>query len=155
GGERPARGADRTETTAGIKAAVEVAGTGLGAIRIDSGELGVMARQAREQLDALGATKTRIIVTSDLDEFAIAALAAAPVDVYGVGTKLVVGSGAPTAGMVYKLVEVDGHPVAKRSEHKGSRGGRKVAIRRHRATGTATEEWVYRQGREPELEPGD
>jgi nicotinate phosphoribosyltransferase len=67
----------------------------------------------------------------------------------------VMGSGAPTAGMVYKLVEVDGRPVAKRSEHKASRGGRKVAIRRHRATGTATEEWVYRQDRAPELQPGE
>src|SRR5262249_58277684 len=108
GGERPARGADRTETTAGIKAAVEVAGTGLGAIRIDSGELGVMARQAREQLDALGATGTRIIVTSDLDEFAIAALASAPVDAYGVGTQLVIGSGHPTCGFVYKLASREG-----------------------------------------------
>ena len=64
-----------------------MAGPELGAIRIDSGDLAVMARQAREQLDALGATSTRIVVTGDLDEFSIAALAAAPVDVYGVGTR--------------------------------------------------------------------
>jgi nicotinate phosphoribosyltransferase len=145
---------DTYDITAGIRAAVEVAGPALGAIRIDSGELGVLARQARVQLDELGATKTRIVVTSDLDEFAIAALAAAPVDAYGVGTRLVVGSGAPTAGMVYKLVEVDGRPVAKRSEHKASRGGRKIAVRRHRSTGTATEERVRSQGR-PEPQPGD
>jgi nicotinate phosphoribosyltransferase len=145
---------DTYDITEGIRAAVEVAGPSLGAIRIDSGELGVLARQARAQLDELGATKTKIIVTSDLDEFAIAALAAAPVDAYGVGTKLVVGSGAPTAGMVYKLVEVDGRPVAKRSEDKASRGGRKYAVRRHRSTGTATEERVRSQGR-PERQPGD
>ena len=84
--------------------AVEVAGPGLGAVRLDSGDLGVLAHQVRAQLDSLGATGTRIIVTSDLDEFAIAALAAAPVDGYGVGTELVTGSGHPTCGFVYKLV---------------------------------------------------
>ena len=102
---------------------------GLGAIRIDSGDLGVLARQARAQLDSLGATDTRIVVSGDLDEFAIAALAAAPVDSYGAGTSVVTGSGAPTAGLVYKLVEVDGRPVAKRSEHKATDGGRKRALR--------------------------
>ncbi len=101
-----------------------------------------MARHARAQLDGLGATGTRIVVSGDLDEFAIAALAAAPVDTYGVGTAVVTGSGAPTANMVYKLVEVDGRPVAKRSEHKDSRGGRKTALRAYKASGTAVEEIV-------------
>ena len=114
----------------------------MGAIRIDSGDLGVLARQARAQLDGLGATGTRIVVSGDLDEYAIAALAAAPVDVYGAGTAVVTGSGAPTAGFVYKLVEVDGRPVAKRSEHKESHGGRKFAYRVHKPTGTAIEEVV-------------
>ena len=50
------------------------------------------------------APDARIVVTSDLDEFAIAALAAAPADSYGVGTQLVTGSGAPTARLVYKMV---------------------------------------------------
>lgn len=133
---------DTYDTRKGIQAAIEVAGPELGAIRIDSGDLAVMAHQAREQLDALGAHRTRIVVSGDLDEYSIAALAAAPVDSYGVGTSLVVGSGVPTAGLVYKLVEVDGRPVAKRSEHKASAGGRKQAWRRHRESGTATEELV-------------
>jgi nicotinate phosphoribosyltransferase len=119
-----------------------VAGPQLGAVRIDSGDLGVMARHAREQLDRLGATDTRIVVSGDLDEYSIAALAAAPVDVYGAGTAVVTGSGAPTASLVYKLVEVDGRPVAKRSEHKESRGGRKTALRAHKPSGTALEEIV-------------
>ena len=76
------------------------------------------SRQAREQLDSLGATGTRIVVSGDLDEYAIASLRAEPVDGYGVGTSLVTGSGAPTAGMVYKLTEVQGRPVAKRSSNK-------------------------------------
>jgi len=137
---------DTYDTTRGISLAVEVAGTSLGAVRIDSGELSVMAKQAREQLDRLGATGTKIVVSGDLDEYAIAALAAAPVDVYGAGTAVVTGSGAPTAGMVYKLVEVDGRPVAKRSEHKGSVGGRKTAYRAYRSSGTATDEIVVTGG---------
>lgn len=133
---------DTYDTHRGIELAIEVAGPGLGAVRIDSGDLTVMAHQAREQLDSLGAQDTKIVVSGDLDEYSIAALAAAPVDSYGVGTSLVVGSGVPTAGLVYKLVEVDGRPVAKRSEHKASAGGRKQAWRRHRESGTATEEFV-------------
>ncbi|SDJ29251.1 nicotinate phosphoribosyltransferase [Actinokineospora alba] len=142
---------DTYDITQGIATAIEVAGTGLGAIRIDSGDVGVLARQAREQLDELGATQTRIVVSGDLDEYAIAALRAEPVDAYGVGTSLVTGSGAPTAGMVYKLVEVAGRPVAKRSSSKESRGGRKLALRRHKPTGTALEEVVYlAEGEQPE-----
>ena len=133
---------DTYDITRGIELAIEVAGPKLGAIRIDSGDLAVMARHSREQLDGLGATDTRIVVSGDLDEFAIAALAAAPVDAYGVGTSVVTGSGEPTANMVYKLVEVDGHPVAKRSENKQSRGGRKTALRAHKPSGTALEEIV-------------
>ncbi len=133
---------DTYDITRGIQLAVDVAGRDLGAIRIDSGDLGVLANHARAQLDALGATGTRIVVSSDLDEFAIAALGANPVDSYGAGTAVVVGSGAPTAGMVYKLVEVDGRPVAKRSAQKESRGGAKTALRAHKPTGTATEEIV-------------
>jgi len=129
--------------TTGVDNAVAAAGTGLGAVRIDSGDLGVLARQTRAQLDRLGATHTRIVVSGDLDEFAVAGLRAEPVDSYGVGTSLVTGSGAPTANMVYKLVEVDGIPVEKRSVHKESHGGRKAALRLSRPTGTITEEIVH------------
>jgi nicotinate phosphoribosyltransferase len=134
---------DTYDITRGIDAAVAAAGPELGAIRIDSGDLGELTRQAREQLDGLGARGTRIVLSGDLDEYAIAALRAEPVDAYGVGTSLVTGSGAPTAGMVYKLVEVDGRPVAKRSSAKESRGGRKSALRRYKPTGTALEEVVF------------
>jgi nicotinate phosphoribosyltransferase len=133
---------DTFDVDQGIRTAVEVAGPELGAIRLDSGDLPTLAAHARELLDELGATRTRIIVTSDLDEYAIAGLMAAPVDGYGVGTALVTGSGAPTMGMVYKLVERDGVPVAKRSLGKPSVGGRKSAVRRHDASGTATAEVV-------------
>ncbi len=137
---------DTYDIRRGIELAVQAAGPGLGAVRIDSGDLGELARQARDQLDTLGATGTRIIVSGDLDEHAIASLRAEPVDSYGVGTSVVTGSGAPTAGMVYKLVEVDGRPVAKRSASKESRGGRKSTVRRFKPTGTAIEEVVYPAG---------
>jgi nicotinate phosphoribosyltransferase len=146
---------DTYDITKGIENAIKAAGSSLGAIRIDSGDLGVLARSARDQLDALGAKQTRIVLSGDLDEYAIAALRAEPVDVYGVGTSVVTGSGAPTAGMVYKLVEVDGRPVEKRSENKASMGGRKSALRRHRSTGTATEEVVYLYGQEPDADDHD
>ncbi|MBB6626807.1 nicotinate phosphoribosyltransferase [Nocardioides sp. KIGAM211] len=130
-----------------VRLAVEVAGPGLGAVRLDSGDLGVLAHEVRAQLDDLGATGTRIVVTSDLDEFAIAGLAAAPVDGYGVGTQLVTGSGHPTCGFVYKLVSREGPDgsmvsVAKRSHDKISIGGRKFALRRRDARGTAEAEVV-------------
>jgi nicotinate phosphoribosyltransferase len=146
---------DTYDIRRGVERAVEAAGTGLGAIRIDSGDLGELARQARDQLDALGATDTRIVLSGDLDEYAIASLRAEPVDSYGVGTSVVTGSGAPTAGMVYKLVEVDGRPVAKRSESKESRGGRKSTVRRYKPTGTAIEEVVRPAAVPPELGPHD
>lgn len=146
---------DTYDITAGIETAVRVAGPALGAIRIDSGDLGVMADKARVQLDGLGATGTRIVVSGDLDEYAIAGLRAEPVDAYGVGTSLVTGSGAPTAGMVYKLVEVDGVPVAKRSTNKASRGGAKAAVRRARSTGTVVEELVHSRGADVVLGPND
>jgi len=144
---------DTYDIAAGVANAVEMAGPQLGAVRIDSGDLGVLTRQVRDQLDSLGATRTRIVVSGDLDEFAIAALRAEPVDIYGVGTSVVTGSGAPTASMVYKLVEVDGIPVEKRSSHKESHGGRKRALRLAKASGTLVEEVVYPVTRPPPIPP--
>ncbi|PZR55155.1 nicotinate phosphoribosyltransferase [Xylanimonas oleitrophica] len=136
---------DTYDVRRGVENAVAAAGTGLGAVRLDSGDLGGLAVEVRRQLDELGATGTKITVTSDLDEYAIASLAAVPVDSYGVGTSLVTGSGAPTCGMVYKLVaRADAHgvlqPVAKASANKTSQGGRKQAARRIGEDGRATEE---------------
>lgn len=145
---------DTFDISQGIRNAIAAAGRNLRAIRIDSGDLAVLAQQSRELLDSLGATETKILVSGDLDEYAIAALAAEPVDMYGAGTAVVTGSGAPTAGLIYKLVEVDGRPVVKRSERKATVGGRKVAVRRHKPTGTATEEVVVAQGT-PEPRPHD
>ncbi len=131
----------------GIRTAVTVAGPELGAIRLDSGDLVAQAGMARELLDSLGNTNTGIVVTSDLDEYAIAALASAPVTSYGVGTRLVTGSGAPTAQMVYKLVAREDASgtmtsVAKKATGKASVGGRKYALRRKNEHGIATAEVI-------------
>lgn len=139
---------DTYDVEAGVRTAVEVAGPGLGAVRLDSGDLGVLAHRVRAHLDSLGAHATRIVVTSDLDEFAISSLANAPVDGYGVGTQLVTGSGHPTCGFVYKLVARERtpggelEPVAKRSTSKASAGGRKWARRRLDARGVAEAEAI-------------
>ncbi len=138
---------DTYDITQGVANAIDVGGAELGAVRLDSGDLADVARATRAQLDAAGNTDTKITVTSDLDEYAIAALAAAPVDGYGVGTSLVTGSGVPTSGFVYKLVAreaADGSmvAVAKKSKDKVSVGGRKTALRRLTARGVAEAEVV-------------
>jgi nicotinate phosphoribosyltransferase len=125
---------DTYDIPTAVETAVRIAGPSLGAVRIDSGDLPVLVQQVRDQLDSLGATSTKITVTNDLDEFTIAALRAAPVDSYGVGTSLVTGSGHPASGMVYKLVahETDDGEwvsVAKKSAAKATVGGRKFAER--------------------------
>jgi nicotinate phosphoribosyltransferase len=141
---------DTYDVARAVRTAIAVAGPDLGAIRIDSGDLPVVARQVRALLDELGAGHTRIILTGDLDEYSIAALGSVPVDGYGVGTSLVTGSGAPTAAMVYKLVArasvadsgVVLEPVAKRSVGKPGRGGRKWAVRHRDENGTALAERI-------------
>lgn len=157
---------DTYDVRRGVENALAAAGPQLGAVRLDSGDLAVLAHEVRAQLDAAGAHATKIVVTSDLDEHAIASLAVAPVDSYGVGTSLVTGSGAPTCGMVYKLVARENasgvlQPVAKASRSKTSLGGRKSAARRLDGDGRAVEEvlvtgpedavvaWADAQGREP------
>ncbi len=133
-----------------VRTGVRLSKGKLGAIRLDSGDLAEQAADVRKLLDSLGATKTRIVVTSDLDEFQIAALRGAPVDGFGVGTSLVTGSGAPTCGFVYKLVaratsekkDAELLPVAKKSIDKVSIGGRKYALRRRGTRGRAEAEVI-------------
>lgn len=125
---------DTYEIEPAVREAVRLTEGKIAAVRIDSGDLSMAASKVRELLDSLGATETKIVVTSDLDEYTIAALAAAPVDRYGVGTSLVTGSGHPTVGFVYKLVaHSDGTgwvDVAKTSASKANRGGKKFASRK-------------------------
>lgn len=145
-GEKTTLLVDTFDIEAAVRNAIELA-PNLGAVRIDSGDLGIEVNRVRKLLDGLGATETKITVTNDLDEYAIAALAAAPVDSYGVGTSVATGSGAPTAGFVYKLVSfesADGSwkSVAKKSAMKANIGGRKSAVRKLDSRGLATAEVI-------------
>jgi nicotinate phosphoribosyltransferase len=152
---------DTFDVPRAVRTAVELAGPDLGSVRIDSGDLPVLAHQVRALLDELGAKNTRIVLTGDLDEYSIAALANAPVDGYGVGTALVTGSGSPTAALVYKLVARSNgpagggplRPVAKRSVGKPGVGGRKWAMRHHDEHGVAQAEDI--QLFHPDPRPGD
>lgn len=126
---------DTFDIQRGVTNAVQVVGTGIGGVRIDSGDLAVESEKARRLLDDLGATDAKIVVSSDLDEFRVYELekADAPIDAYLVGTSLVTGSGHPTASMVYKLVSIatgdsadsDLRAVGKLSPGKRTIGGRK------------------------------
>ncbi|WP_420181173.1 nicotinate phosphoribosyltransferase [Paenarthrobacter sp. TA1.8] len=150
---------DTYDVETAVRTAVELAGDKLGAVRLDSGDLIAQAQWVRQMLDDLGNVNTRIVVTSDLDEFAIAALQSAPVDSYGVGTSLVTGSGAPTASVVYKLVSRTNDAgefisVAKAAKNKASVGGRKYALRKLNERGRATQE-IVGIGHRPEDDGND
>lgn len=139
---------DTYDIPQGIRNAIEVAGTNLGGIRIDSGDLHEETLNARKLLDELGATKTKIVLSSDIDEYTISELLerGTPVDGVGAGTRVVTGSGHPTASMVFKLVEREDEngnmiPVAKKASGKGSFGGRKFAYRGYNTAGTITREF--------------
>jgi nicotinate phosphoribosyltransferase len=142
----------------GIENAISVAGPNLGGVRIDSGDLPIEVGKARKLLDKLGATETKITVTNDLDEFAIASLSAAPVDNYGVGTSVVTGSGVPAAGFVYKMVAYQNesgewHEVSKQSAKKTNVGGKKHAVRAHDSNQVATAEMISAKG--VQISPSD
>lgn len=136
---------DTYDIESAVRSAVQLSSGKVAAVRLDSGDLGSTAVKVRRLLDDMGARETKIVVTSDLDEYTIAALQAAPVDRYGVGTSLVTGSSHPTAGFVYKLVSHKSNnewvSVEKRSENKASKGGKKFATREVKA-GVASAELV-------------
>jgi nicotinate phosphoribosyltransferase len=146
---------DTYDVERAVRKAVELSDGLIGAVRLDSGDLVQSAIEVRSLLDSLGAKRTKITVTSDLDEYTIAALGQAPVDSYGVGTSLVTGSGYPTAGFVYKLVShFDGESwieVAKKSANKASRGGKKQATRQLEG-GKAVKELIGGAGQGRELQ---
>jgi nicotinate phosphoribosyltransferase len=160
---------DTYDTPTGIDHAIEVgrelaaAGTGkrLAAVRLDSGDLEELSRLARGRLDAAGLPDVKVFASGGLDEDEIAALveAGAPIDGFGVGTRLGVSEDAPTLDSVYKLVEVDGRPVAKFSPGKETLPGPKQVWRRDRFAGDilgARDQNAPERGVEPvlaEVEP--
>ncbi|MCW2913348.1 MAG: putative nicotinate phosphoribosyltransferase [Actinomycetia bacterium] len=150
---------DTYDTIGGIRSAIEVARRlGLGppaGIRLDSGDLGALAAQARRMLDAAGFHSTRIVASGGLDEYAIAGLVAAgaPIDVYGVGTKMGVSADAPYVDSAYKLVAFGGRPVMKLSPGKITEPGAKQVYRGADGDVLTLREETAPVGHEPLLVP--
>ena len=123
------------DTEQGIRTAIDVARKlrlpGPVGIRLDSGDLAGMAHLGRHLLDSAGMHQARIFASGSLDEYAIATLAArgAPIDAYGVGTKMGVSADAPYLDSAYKLVSYNGRPVMKLSAGKATQPGAKQAYR--------------------------
>ncbi|SCL33029.1 nicotinate phosphoribosyltransferase [Micromonospora rhizosphaerae] len=126
---------DTYDTPAGVRAAVDVITelglTGPVAVRLDSGDLAALAVQARAILDGAGLTQAQIVASGSLDEDVIAAIVAkgAPIDGYGVGTRMGVSYDAPSLDSAYKLVAVGDRPVLKLSPGKATLPGPKQVFR--------------------------
>lgn len=116
---------DTYDTITGAERAAAIARDKLKGVRLDSGDLAALSREVRKILDAAGLKTAQIVASGDLNEYKIEALrrAGAPIDVYGVGTDLVTSLDAPSLGGVYKLVAIDGSPIAKFSEGKATLPG--------------------------------
>ncbi|MCY4391573.1 MAG: nicotinate phosphoribosyltransferase [Chloroflexi bacterium] len=131
---------DTYDTVEGARRAAAVAnelrpeGMAIRAVRLDSGDLGALAHEVRAVLDEAGCPEIRIFASSDLDEYRIAGLVAegAPIDAFGVGTRLGTSADAPSLGGVYKLVAGPRGPVMKRSAGKASLPGVKQVYREER-----------------------
>jgi nicotinate phosphoribosyltransferase len=111
---------------------LEARGERLVGVRLDSGDLAALSREVRRILDDAGLSYVRIFVSGGLDEAGIAAClgAGAPIDAFGVGTRMDVSADAPYLDMAYKLVEYDGRPVRKSSAGKGTWAAQKQVYRR-------------------------
>ncbi len=126
---------DTYDTVAGVRVAVDVIKrlglAGPVGVRLDSGDLADLARQARRILDAAGLARAQIVASGALDEYTVADLVArrAPIDAYGVGTKMGVSADAPSLDSAYKLVDYGGRPVMKLSPGKATFPGAKQVVR--------------------------
>lgn len=130
---------DTYDTEAGAEKAVTVArklrqsGIAVQAVRLDSGDLAEHARRVRAILDRGGFAEVKIFASGNLDEFAIQALLAdnAPIDGFGIGTRMDTAADHPYLDCAYKLTEYAGRPRLKRSEGKGTLPGPKQVFRRY------------------------
>jgi nicotinate phosphoribosyltransferase len=130
-------------------------GIAIKAVRIDSGDLGAHAKAVRAILDEAGLSEITIFASGDLEEEALAGLLAqgAPIDGFGVGTKLDTSADAPYLNCAYKLVEYAGEPRRKRSEGKQTWPGRKQVFRRRGAGGRYSGDILAADGESQDGEP--
>jgi nicotinate phosphoribosyltransferase len=130
---------DTYDTLRGARTVVELCRTGVAveAVRLDSGDLGALAREVRAILDSGGCPSVQIIASGNLDELQIEQFVAAgvPIDAFGVGTRLDVSVDAPYLDCVYKLQEYAGRPRRKRSAGKVTWPGRKQVYRDYDSAG--------------------
>jgi len=127
---------DTYDTLAGVRKVIDLSrklgqGFRVQAIRLDSGDLGALASETRKLLDEAGLNHVTIFASSNLDEYEIERLvnSGAPVDAFGVGTKLAVMEDASHLDMAYKLVEYGGKGRMKLSSNKVLCPGRKQVFR--------------------------
>jgi nicotinate phosphoribosyltransferase len=150
---------DTYDTVTGVQKAIDViTRLGLGqtaGLRIDSGDLATVSAEARRMLDDVGLHQVQIFASGSLDEHAIADLVAAgaPIDAFGVGTRMGVSEDAPSLESVYKLVEYDGRPVMKLQTGKASTPGPKQVFRGPTGDVIALRNEAPRAGTEPLLIP--
>jgi nicotinate phosphoribosyltransferase len=127
----------------------------IAAVRLDSGDLGALARSVRSIFDAAGFPGIRIFASGNLDEYRVAALlqSGAPIDGFGIGTSLVTSADAPSLDAVYKLQEYGGKPRRKRSVAKATWPGRKQVFRRYGPDGCMECDWLTEEGDPAQGEP--
>ena len=145
---------DTYDTLEGVRRAAAIEPP-IPAIRIDSGDLVELSRQARTILDQHGRTGTKIMASGDLDEQKVARIveSGAPVDGFGIGTELITSRDAPAMSMVYKLVELDGQGRYKLSPSKKTYPMAKQVYRRRDAEGRFAGDHVTRADESAEGEP--
>lgn len=145
---------DTYDTLEGVRRAAAITPPIQG-VRIDSGDLGALAKEARAILDAADRRGTTILASSDLDEWKIAALIrdGAPIDAFGVGTELITSRDAPALSMVYKLVAIDGRGRVKLAPGKRSYPLAKQVFRMVDGQGMFRGDHVARWDEEADGEP--
>jgi len=152
---------DTYDTEEGARRAVAVAqelareGLRISGVRLDSGDLAMHAREVRRILDEGGLSQARIFASGGLDEHEIRSLLArgAPIDGFGIGTKMNTSADAPYLDCAYKLQEYDGVPTRKKSEGKETWPGRKQVRRLYDADGDMIGDTVGLEGEDIEGEP--
>jgi nicotinate phosphoribosyltransferase len=127
----------------------------IAAVRLDSGDLGALAKSVRSIFDTAGFSDIRIFASGNLDEHRVEALlqSGAPIDGFGIGTSLVTSADAPSLDAVYKLQEYAGRPRRKRSAAKATWPGRKQVYRRYGSDGRMESDWLTEESHPAQGEP--